>query len=509
MSPLSGEIIMPVHASCPECGREYEMVNRLAGKLVRCKGCSKNFRVREGVEDEQPKRERIKPAPAKRPVREDDEEDIEEAEELPSSSEEPDEVDPALEEEAEQHEQHKAVWIMGGVGVSMLLCVILALAFGPKTDLPSEGKEPEQSNPEPKDNPPLRKAAWKGEPDPPTPSRVPFVTRPIELPDIPLQDILDITFTRADVGQAIVIHGFNPGQRQRKVQLDRIDLTGRLGPSTFGLCTAEGLPFGPRTLDSGSEAIKVEISPGGTRLALRQTTTPTRLDIWNLPTGQLIAGFQPFAGEAVDWFAFLDRDRLLTATRDKLVLWRMPQRIALYQFDGLRGRPALSPGRRLLALITDKGLSLHDSATGAGKSIFDLIGDGPVGFPGPAFSPDGKEIAALIQKDGSISLARWSLSTGAVLSTVPSVAQAKPLLPMTPPNLLAGLTRYDDKTGAVGEYEIEPFDFVARTSPDGRLWVAYQIKRGDRMITNLAGLDDAELRAALPPGTARAPLVRK
>lgn len=508
---------MPVRASCPECHKEYEMVDRLAGKLVRCKGCNKNFRVPEAVEDE-PKRARTRPPPTKRPARvrdddDDDDEEIEEAEERPSSRrEEPDEVEPEPEpedEEAEQHEKHKAVFVMGGVGVSMLLCVILALAFGPKTDTPPDGKEPDRTDTDPKDRPPPKKAAWMGEPDPPIQPRMAFVAQPIEVEDVPLQNILDITFPSADVGQAYVIHGFNPGQRQRKVQMNRIDLTGRLGTTTLGLFTADNLPFGPRTLDAGSEAIRVEVSPDGNRLALRQLNTPSRLDLWDLPTGQPLIGFQPFAGEVVEWFAFIDHDRLLTATRDRLVLWRMPDRVALYQFDGLRGRPALSPGRRHLAMITDKGMSLHDTGTGAGKSIFDQAGQGFVGFPGPAFSPDGKEIAALIQKDGSTHLARWSLTTGGILSSVPAAMQSKPLFPMTPPNLLFGLTRYDDKTGASGEYEVDPFDFVARSTPDGRLWVAYQVKRGDRMVTQLAGLSDAELRDALPPGTPKARLIRK
>ncbi|MCA9235884.1 MAG: hypothetical protein KDA44_10465 [Planctomycetales bacterium] len=89
---------------------------------------------------------------------------------------------------------------------------------------------------------------------------------------------------------------------------------------------------------------------------------------------------------------FLDEQHILTLDENNLILWDVSGPTAVYQAP-VESAPcfALSPGRKQLALKTNKGVDIHDAASG------ELLGRVPVAgattMAGIAWSPDGKRLA--------------------------------------------------------------------------------------------------------------------
>jgi hypothetical protein len=57
---------MPIRTACPNCDRPHTLADDTAGKLIRCKGCDKPFRVEEvadavAVPDDRPRRDDDRP----------------------------------------------------------------------------------------------------------------------------------------------------------------------------------------------------------------------------------------------------------------------------------------------------------------------------------------------------------------------------------------------------------------------------------------------------------------
>ncbi|MFN7768398.1 MAG: SHD1 domain-containing protein [Planctomycetaceae bacterium] len=105
---------------------------------------------------------------------------------------------------------------------------------------------------------------------------------------------------------------------------------------------------------------------------------------------------------------FIDEDHLITVSPfSKMTAWNVSQVKALYTADlSGSGAPALSPGRKHLAVPTSEGVCLYEAVSG------DSIGKLPGGNPGMvlalAFRPDGKQLAALaVQR-----LMVWDLEKG-------------------------------------------------------------------------------------------------
>jgi hypothetical protein len=105
---------------------------------------------------------------------------------------------------------------------------------------------------------------------------------------------------------------------------------------------------------------------------------------------------------------FIDEDHLITVSPfSKMAAWSIPEAKVLYTADlSGTGAPALSPGRKHLAVPTSEGVCLYQATSG------DPIGKLPGGNPGMvqtmAFHPDGKQLAVLAMQR----LMVWDLEKG-------------------------------------------------------------------------------------------------
>jgi hypothetical protein len=113
----------------------------------------------------------------------------------------------------------------------------------------------------------------------------------------------------------------------------------------------------------------------------------------------------------VRWIAFLDSGKVLTlGVGGKLVLWSLPECKAAWTAT-VRDVPALSPGRKLLAVHNGATFEVLDAA---GGERLGQLGGGPVqNVPAAAFRGDGQELFAVFRTNqpGSL-LTRWDLKTG-------------------------------------------------------------------------------------------------
>jgi len=127
--------------------------------------------------------------------------------------------------------------------------------------------------------------------------------------------------------------------------------------------------------------------------------------------GKPPAGYGPSKqGATVLWGAWIDKTRVLTHTSDDhLVLWDAAKAKALYAIPTFMGsRGALSPGRKYVAAITDRGLEVFVAATGRLAGRLDFLAAGA----SLAFSPDGRLLAALSGAWKGDRLTVWDMTTG-------------------------------------------------------------------------------------------------
>ncbi|MFN8856101.1 MAG: SHD1 domain-containing protein [Planctomycetaceae bacterium] len=121
---------------------------------------------------------------------------------------------------------------------------------------------------------------------------------------------------------------------------------------------------------------------------------------------------------------FIDEDHLITVSPfSKMAVWNIPQAKALYTADlSGQGAPALSPGRKHLAVATTEGVCLYEALTG--DSIGRLPGGNPGQIQAMAFRSDGKQLAALALQR----LMVWDLEKGTldrdIYFTKPQVASS-------------------------------------------------------------------------------------
>jgi hypothetical protein len=151
-------------------------------------------------------------------------------------------------------------------------------------------------------------------------------------------------------------------------------------------------------------------------------TAGKRLDEWSAAT----------VGEELSWLAFVDATRLLTADKQGvLALWQGPKVSQAYRIDNVTpGGWALSPGRKLLAVVQDKNCCLYDSISGTLRGVLRGVAL-PNALPGLpttnrngkaliAFSPDGRSLAVAHKADHLATrffLSLWDLANGQLLGS--------------------------------------------------------------------------------------------
>ena len=228
-------------------------------------------------------------------------------------------------------------------------------------------------------------------------------------------DVARILFSAPDVGQTAVLSAAGSDIVLRKqVRADRYDLTTGKHLGGLDLFAAEAAQGQQFQLDA-------DFSPDGAALAVKEPKDGKRVDIWSLADGKHIAGWLPFEKEGdpvIRWLGFLDAQRLLTLNAaGKLILWQVPECRAVWALDGCRAAPAVSAGRKYLAVFNGPTIELLDAA---GERQGTLAGLGIHGIFASAFRADGKEFAAVIQSvEGGTTLARWKTTTGESLGEFP------------------------------------------------------------------------------------------
>jgi hypothetical protein len=273
--------------------------------------------------------------------------------------------------------------------------------------------------------------AWQADVDPPAPPKGKFAEQPLPL-QVKDGSVQRLLFSGPATGQvAVLAVAKDEGPLTvNRLRLDCYDLAGGKH-----LCGMDSL-----TTEVGTLPV-ADFSPDGGALALRGSPTKAaaRVDVWSLPAGKHLAGW--LAGDrdggnsSVSWLAALDGHRVLTATqKGQVALWTVPDCRAVWSLDaGSPAALAVSPGRKYLAVPAGEGFDLLEIGTGERRGRLAGLTNvaEQVRAAAAAFSPDGKELAALFRPaantGGSVLVARWDLKTGKVLGQF--------ALPPMPPSL--------------------------------------------------------------------------
>ena len=225
---------------------------------------------------------------------------------------------------------------------------------------------------------------------------------------------VDFSISGGDQPKAMILTSLRRQGRDRPMRVELVDLKTR------------------RQLLSGNAppgSKKVAFSPSGKHaLTLPEkwsaSEDPGQVDFWNIE-GKTIShwfSFQPYAPKKwpernIEWIEWLDDERVFTANgRGVLYLWHVEDAKAVYELPiESRAVPALSPGRKQLAVPTKQGIHVFETGSG---DLLATVGDR--GFVGArlAFSPSGKQIACA--SAGFIDVV--DLTTGETTRSFPSKA---------------------------------------------------------------------------------------
>jgi hypothetical protein len=174
----------------------------------------------------------------------------------------------------------------------------------------------------------------------------------------------------------------------------------------------------------------LDISPSGTRMVGAahgfHTGTRKRLDVFDLPPGARLAddaeakhviSFVPYVTaeytwKDVEWARFIDDEHLVTCTwQGDVIAWEIKNAKALWRVKIAGGTyPALSPGRKQVAVQTPQGLAVVDAT--AGKVL--CVVEGSRSFGSIAFSPDGKRLVGISGR----TVCAWDLAEGKVMPEI-------------------------------------------------------------------------------------------
>jgi WD40 repeat protein len=280
---------------------------------------------------------------------------------------------------------------------------------------PTDGPKP-KIDPKPKDDP---KPKPKGPPKPPAPETNVVWTAtpdplaaPVELPP--------------NVQGTIPIGGFTPIAIYPST------------PSAF-VCVSQKGPRGDvrelwdlrtmkrvGTVDASSNGGALAVSPDGAFIITQDPPGAVHtVAVWSVADGKLVARIplnERFPGSIdVD---FAGPGKILVGFTTNLqgyyFVWDLQAGAEVFRVKvnahTERKRRAISPNRKYLALSSKDGdrALVYDLATGALAGEALLPEKSFFGFHGLAFSPDGKSLAAIYDKDGASHFVTWDTETGKV-----------------------------------------------------------------------------------------------
>lgn len=309
-----------------------------------------------------------------------------------------------------------------------------------------------------------------------------------------IEHIQRLLFSNRSAGRAAIVESIpaNPLSLTRRLRVEQIDLIAGKSKGYFDLFTA--------SLDA-RVAINADLSPAGTRLAVRDPREGLRLDLWSVEERRYMHGWAPYAGKSgasavIRWLAFLDDDHLLTASGDGvLVLWNVAQCRAIYTIDNCRGGWCFSPGRKYLAFFNGSTFEFIEASSGEWRGRMALpTGSQFRNCTNAAFRPDSEQFAALFtDSEGRAQCVCWELKQGGVRTTV-SVPRGGDLEwcglnQVLVGGMLVNLTHQISYCNYV-----IPSGYRATNAPDGRHWFALQRRPSDPVTLNAQSLPDATAR---------------
>jgi hypothetical protein len=190
------------------------------------------------------------------------------------------------------------------------------------------------------------------------------------------------------------------------------------GRTTLEWCDLSGPAKTPASTPFKHETLPLDVSDDGTLLVARANGfhlgQKDRLFLWSIEGRKAIprSSFVPYpddqhADHDIVWASLLGSDRLLTASwSGKVACWDLNSQTVIYWLPAARmTRPALSPGGKQLAVITDAGIVILDPGTG--DTLAALPGQFGMGSI-IAYRPDSAQLALL----NSRRLLVWDLATG-------------------------------------------------------------------------------------------------
>ena len=284
---------------------------------------------------------------------------------------------------------------------------------------------------------------------------------------------------------ALIVKRVETPRDRYVLQWQRVDLKTGNGESPVELWPSM-LPPGQVPPPAGHGAVLADHTSDGSRLAVRDAANNARIDIWD-SSGKRLHGFLPYGEEiAVDALAWTGNNRLITISGNKVTGWEVPGLKAVFEVSGpYSGAFAISPGRKWIALQTDKFIDVYDTATG--KPLSRMVHGNSTKKPWQAFavSRDGTQLAATElarapynEMPGVWSYATWDLKTGLMKQADRLFAGHAPvrgshLMWIGPRLLLAGGSSVIDldSRAVIASLTLNPLQPIA--SPDGRYWGAH------------------------------------
>lgn len=356
--------------------------------------------------------------------------------------------------------------------------------------------------------------AWSVQPDPAPAGKA--------LPPLTLRTTLAETaqVIFADNGQAVVLASIvtNALAKNRFLRADRYDVAAGKMVGETALFPAVDAGNQPRVVMPGSAPpvyAAAEVSPDGSVLAVRAHKDDPALHFWNLQDGKRLSGWIPYDDDKVEWFRFIDAQRVLTMSgKGKLALWQVADGKALYVGNGYRGTPELSGGRKFVAVLGPTALEILDTASGARRGLLAAPDGGIQSCAALAFSHDGKALAAIIFNAKGTQIARWSLANGAADGLMVAPVAAAPLQWCGPKHVLANAHLFDlDFKNAIAFYGLPGKGKPVGASPDGRFWFTSESGKDKTLLAAFTVPDpqaaDISAQAAagkvaplIPPGSA-------
>lgn len=242
------------------------------------------------------------------------------------------------------------------------------------------------------------------------------------------------------------------------------------------------------------------LNTSGTLLAVRNhfrpEDEPGHVLVFKDDGAKLASIAMPAETGEIQWLALPSDDLLLAYDGTKIAAHRLPAGDKVYEIEGVQYLPAVSPGGKYVAVLTEQGMAWHSIADGQTAGLLplpekwfehdpqrggrnELIGKR---WAQANFHPNGKCAAILaINPHSDLHIANVDLATGNIkeaFQLTHSRTQSSPELA----GIWTGERQMLLSDGMVVDFDLKTFllryevGFWPGQSPDGRYWRAHRLK---------------------------------